>query len=143
MGVPGEFRGEFRDSHHDSQPTTSIEHTCPKSVTAPAEWLILKATVSEGTAAMTLLVKLDDNNDAALIAKAQAQGISAEEFAARILDRELRAPAPAATATPRRHISEVIRERVSKIPAEVWKDFPTDGASEHDHYIYGLPKRNA
>jgi hypothetical protein len=92
---------------------------------------------------MTLILELPDNKEAALKAKAQANGVSAEQYVQRIVDHDLAEAMPPATAAPRRHISEVIRERFSRIPAEDWKDVPTDGASEHDHYIYGLPKRNA
>lgn len=90
---------------------------------------------------MTLIVELADNKEAALKAKAQAQGVSAEEFVAQILDRELDAPALTAD-PPRRHISEVIRDRMSKLPDEAWADMPADALSEIDHYVYGLPKRN-
>jgi hypothetical protein len=55
--------------------------------------------------------------------------------------RKLADQAPSAT-KPRRHISEVIRENMRRVPAEIMATMPKDGASEHDHYIYGLPKRN-
>lgn len=32
--------------------------------------------------------------------------------------------------------------RFKDVPEEVWERMPTDGASEHDHYLYGWPKRN-
>ncbi len=93
---------------------------------------------------MTPILELPDNKEAALKAKAQLEGMSAEQYAAKALNRDLdEPPVNAAAATPHRHISEVIREIWSDVPAEAWNDFPTDGASEHDHYIYGLPKRNA
>jgi hypothetical protein len=28
------------------------------------------------------------------------------------------------------------------LPDDVFEHLPTDGASEHDHYLYGLPRRN-
>ena len=43
----------------------------------------------------------------------------------------------------RRHISDVIAETMRDMPPEVLAALPKDGASEHDHYIYGLPKRRA
>jgi hypothetical protein len=92
---------------------------------------------------VTLILELPDKKEAALKAKAESQGVSPEEYAKKVLYRDLDEAANAAETAPRRHISEVIRERINKLPPEVWKDFPTDGASEHDHYIYGLPKRNA
>ena len=93
---------------------------------------------------MTLIVELHDNKEAALKAKAQAQGVSAEQYVQQMVDRDLEEPARSAAvpAVPRRHISEVIREIMSDVPPEVFESLPRDGASEHDHYIYGTPKRN-
>jgi hypothetical protein len=52
-------------------------------------------------------------------------------------------PAPGGTlGGPRRHISDVIRDNMRDMPPEVAAMLPTDGASEHDHYLYGHPKRN-
>lgn len=52
----------------------------------------------------------------------------------------------AATATgpdlDARPISEVIAEIMADVPAEELSRLPKDGASEHDHYLYGWPKRN-
>jgi hypothetical protein len=28
------------------------------------------------------------------------------------------------------------------VPPEIMAQMPTDGASQHDHYIYGWPKRD-
>jgi hypothetical protein len=58
------------------------------------------------------------------------------------LDERDRAPTPVTPAPRRRHISEVICENMSKVPPEIMATMPKDGASEHDYYIYGLPKRN-
>ena len=37
---------------------------------------------------------------------------------------------------------ERITERMKRLPPEVFDSLPRDGASEHDHYLYGSPKRN-
>jgi antitoxin component of MazEF toxin-antitoxin module len=42
---------------------------------------------------------------------------------------------------PRRPICEEILDLVKDIPPEELDKLPTDGASQHDHYIYGTPKR--
>ncbi|MEM8640765.1 MAG: hypothetical protein AAGG51_18390 [Cyanobacteria bacterium P01_G01_bin.54] len=34
-----------------------------------------------------------------------------------------------------------VEELVVDIPPTVLAELPTDGAVEHDHYIYGTPKR--
>lgn len=39
-------------------------------------------------------------------------------------------------------ISEVIRKRMDEIPPSATAELPDDGASEHDHYLYGWPKKN-
>ena len=41
----------------------------------------------------------------------------------------------------RQHISQVIREIMSDVPWEQFEQFPRDGASQVDHYLYGHPKR--
>lgn len=43
---------------------------------------------------------------------------------------------------PSRHISEVILDNMRDMPPDVLASLPRDGAGEHDHYLYGHPKRN-
>ncbi|MBV8130661.1 MAG: hypothetical protein JO114_23675 [Planctomycetaceae bacterium] len=38
-------------------------------------------------------------------------------------------------------IWERILERTAAIPDEEWDKLPTDLAEQHDHYLYGTPKR--
>ena len=42
----------------------------------------------------------------------------------------------------RRPISEIFEELSSQIPLEEWAELPQDGADQHDHYLYGSPKRS-
>lgn len=92
---------------------------------------------------MTLILELPESKEAALKAKAQAQGVSAEQYVQQMVDRDLEEPTTSpSTKAPSRHISEVIRDIVSDIPPEVFENLPIDGASEHDHYLYGTTKRN-
>ena len=86
---------------------------------------------------MNLTIELPDEQNAALAAKARARGLSAEQYARQVLQDALEESGPR-----RRHISDVITERMKRVPPEVFERLPADGASEHDHYIYGLPKRN-
>jgi hypothetical protein len=44
---------------------------------------------------------------------------------------------------PRKTIWDKIEERIAKLPEEVWDQLPIDGALEHDHYLYGTPKKGA
>ncbi|MFN0165402.1 MAG: hypothetical protein ACKV22_03140 [Bryobacteraceae bacterium] len=90
---------------------------------------------------MTVL-ELSDEKAAKLKARAAAQGLTLEAWLDKLADEAAGAPARVQPpASPRRHISEVILERMSKVPPEVMAAMSKDGASQHDHYIYGLPKR--
>ena len=86
---------------------------------------------------MTLTINLPEEEVRALAAKAQACGVSAEDYARQVLERDLRDdgrdPEPFWRAFTR---------RVHALPSDVFEDLPADGASEHDHYLYGSPKRN-
>ena len=42
----------------------------------------------------------------------------------------------------RRPISEIFEELSSQISPEEWAELPRDGAEQHDHYLYGSPKRS-
>jgi Arc/MetJ-type ribon-helix-helix transcriptional regulator len=42
---------------------------------------------------------------------------------------------------PRKPIWERIQDLTADVPAEEWDKLPTDLAEQHDHYIYGTPKR--
>lgn len=41
-----------------------------------------------------------------------------------------------------RPIWEEILELAAQVPEEMWEQMPTDGAVQHDHYLYGAPKRD-
>ena len=82
---------------------------------------------------MTLTIDLPEEKTVALAAKARAQGISARL----VLEHDLEAAAP-----PHRHIWEVIAENMKRVPPEDLAAMPKDGASQIDHYVYGLPKRD-
>jgi hypothetical protein len=41
----------------------------------------------------------------------------------------------------RKPIWEVFQEISAAVPDEVWDALPTDLSEQHDHYIYGTPKR--
>ena len=48
----------------------------------------------------------------------------------------------AALADGFRHISHVFAEIMADVPPHVLAKLPKDGASQVDHYVYGLPKRD-
>jgi hypothetical protein len=87
---------------------------------------------------MTLTIDLPEDEIALLNAIARAAGMSTEQYARQVLEHDLEA---GSTGT-RRPISEVIREIWRDMPEDVRAKLPRDGASEVDHYVYGLPKRD-
>jgi len=84
---------------------------------------------------MTLIIDLPEYEVTLLNAKASAEGLSAEQCAGQLLKQALASP-PARQTLPAR-----IRELWADIPDEVRAKLPTDGASQHDHYIDGSAKR--
>lgn len=38
-------------------------------------------------------------------------------------------------------ISAIFEELSNEIPLDEWKELPSDGAENHDHYLYGAPKK--
>lgn len=49
---------------------------------------------------------------------------------------------PAEPSRESRPIWEVMLESMKDVPPVDFAKLPKDGASEHDHYLYGHPKRN-
>jgi hypothetical protein len=41
-----------------------------------------------------------------------------------------------------RPLWEIAEEISSQVPLEEWERLPADGADQHDHYLYGSPKRD-
>ena len=51
------------------------------------------------------------------------------------------APRKKRDAAPRKPLGQIIAEIGMKIPDAEMRKMPTDGAANHDHYIYGTPKQ--
>jgi plasmid stability protein len=77
----------------------------------------------------SLIIELPDEEKAALAAKAQAQGLSAEQYVRKIVAHDLEA------AEPRRPIWDVIAENMRRVPPEDLAALPKDGLSQIDHYV--------
>lgn len=93
---------------------------------------------------MTITLPLQPQEEARLIAVAQAKGLSTDALVREAVDRIL-ADAPDGLAEQKadpRPIWDVILDNMQDVPAEEFARLPKDGASEVDHYLYGHPKRN-
>lgn len=55
--------------------------------------------------------------------------------------QEIREPVSDQVTQTHKPIWEEILELTADIPDEEWAKLPVDAAEQHDHYIYGTPKR--
>jgi hypothetical protein len=119
---------------------TPLEHV--------TDWI--KCFILENVAWRTMtVIELPDDQAAALKEKAAVEGLSLEDWL-----RNLAGGKPPAEFFPKegsrpnegnpdtRPISEVIAEIMKDVPPEELAQLPKDGASQVDHYVYGLPKRH-
>lgn len=91
---------------------------------------------------MTITLPIEPQEEAKLIAIAQAKGLSPDALLRAAVDKIL-AEAPHQPEQPKlesRPIWELILDNMKDVPAEEFAKLPKDGASEHDHYLYGHPK---
>jgi len=83
------------------------------------------------------VITLPDEQAAALKAKAAAEGLSLEEWLGKLATPESAAERPLQTA------ADIVLASMRNVPPEIMATMPQDGASQHDHYIYGWPKKEA
>lgn len=77
-----------------------------------------------------------DEQAAALRARAAA-GLTLETWLNKLASAESAAEHPLQTA------ADIVISHMRNVPPEVMATMPKDGASQHDHYIYGWPNREA
>ena len=82
-----------------------------------------------------MTIQLSDQQASALQAKAAAEGLSVEDWIRKLAEPEPLTPKPLQTA------ADIILSCMSGVPPDIAAAMPKDGASQHDHYIYGWPKK--
>jgi Arc/MetJ-type ribon-helix-helix transcriptional regulator len=100
-----------------------------------------------------MTINLPDNMESFLLARVSlGEYASVDEAVADAVRRLMRDEAPSPegdepaliegnAGPPYKPIWEVIEEENRTLPPEVWDDLPADLSEQHDHYIYGGPKR--
>jgi hypothetical protein len=81
------------------------------------------------------------NLEQAILEKIQALPDNKQQEVLALVDEMLKQdqePRPRENIRP---IWEIITELSAQIPLEEWAKLPADGAEQHDHYLYGSPKR--
>jgi hypothetical protein len=91
---------------------------------------------------MTLTVELSPEKEALVIAQAQSRGLTAQEWLVQIVEQAAQLPPAEPAEKDDRPLSAMFREIWADMPDEVRAKLPVDGADQHDHYIYGTPKRD-
>lgn len=93
-------------------------------------------------------LKLRPETEARLTALAAASSVSVDDYLAALVEKQSPGEKVATstqeqpTSRPMQHIADIIVESMKDVPPEIMATMPTDGASQHDHYIYGWPKRD-
>ena len=72
--------------------------------------------------------------------KVQALSEAEQQRLLNIID-ELLGEAQTARPSTARPIWEIFEQLSEQVPPEEWSKLPSDGAEQHDHYLYGAPKR--
>lgn len=86
---------------------------------------------------MTLTIELSDEQAGALQMKAAAEGLSLEAWLRKLAEQATPIEKPMQAA------ADIILSCMRNVPPEIMATMPADGASQHDHYIYGWPKKEA
>lgn len=90
----------------------------------------------------TVQIEIPDQKAATYKICAQARGLTVEQWFLQLAEQS--APASSAdhqASADDRPISQIIAEIMKDVPREAFASLPKDGASQVDHYVYGLPKR--
>lgn len=91
---------------------------------------------------MTVTIELSDDQAAALKEQAAAEGLTVDAWLKRLAEQHAQSRASLHATNPM-PIWDTILDNMKDVPAEEFWYFPRDGASEHDHYLYRSPKRDA
>jgi hypothetical protein len=87
------------------------------------------------------VIELPDDQAAALKAKAEAQGLTLKDWLKNLASESDTSPRTASA--PLQTAADIILTRMRNVPPDIMAQMPKDGASQHDHYIYGWPKKEA
>ena len=92
---------------------------------------------------MTITVPLHPQEEARLVAAAEAKGISTAALVREAINKLVSEPSepnkiPTSESRP---IWELLLDNMKDVPAEEFAKLPKNGASELDHYLCGHPKR--
>jgi hypothetical protein len=82
------------------------------------------------------------NVEQAILEKIQSLPDEKQQEVLALVDGMLREERKKEVQQPVRPIWEIIEEISSQAPPGTWDSVPSDGSLNHDHYLYGAPKKN-
>ena len=93
---------------------------------------------------MNVTIELSEEQAEALKVQAAEHGLSVEDWLQKLAAQQAEDAAALSVESgkPYRPIWDVIRDNMEDVPPKELAALPKDGASQIDHYVYGLPKRN-
>ena len=91
---------------------------------------------------MTITLPLQPHEEARLAAIAAARGLTTSALVREALESILSLVQPSRS-RPLQTAAEIVLECMADVLPEDFASLPHDGAAQHDHYIYGLPRREA
>lgn len=83
------------------------------------------------------------NLEQSILEKLQALPNEKQQEVLALVDEMLKQNGEPSSSKNVRPIWEIIREISDQAPPGTWDDVPTDGSVNHDHYLYGAPKKNS
>jgi len=90
---------------------------------------------------MRITIQLSEEQATALEAQAGEEGLTLDAWLQRLAEQYAHRQ-PTASLSDEVPIWDVILENMKDVPLAEFDRLPKDGASEHDHYLYGHPKRH-
>jgi hypothetical protein len=88
-----------------------------------------------------LTIEVTDELEQRLRDQAEQQGVPLDSYLRAALEALAVPESPASPSVPTSPLLELFEQIWADIPEEEWEKLPRDLAEQHDHYIYGIPKR--
>ena len=89
------------------------------------------------------VIELSDDDAAVLQAKAARRGLTLQGWIKKMAEEETGNDLDSADPHPLQTVANIVLDAMRQVPPEAFTNRPKDGASEHDHYLYGHPKRHS
>ena len=91
---------------------------------------------------MTVTIELSGEQAAKLEASARSEGLTVPDLLHQMIEQRKGGSTASPTCDrPLQTAADIVLRRMGNVPDKIMDQMPKDGASEHDHYIYGLPKK--